>query len=127
MSDAINTGAKRKITESEREEINAYACAATPFRGSSRSRVDQQAHEWMEAELRSWQASEGKGDAELPYGNDWFLLKRVACIKANLVTRTHSDDVVKSYLKSYVKRVKKERSDNGGDAPDAGAVDTPQV
>ena len=104
---ADSRGAKRKLTETEHADLAAYACDANNL-GLVRTRVSSEAHEWMRAQLRSLQASEGMSPTDLPYGNEWFHLQRVEAIKQDLLTRTHSTDVVKSYLKSYIRGLKKE-------------------
>lgn len=75
-----------------------------PATGARRMKVDPMAHEWMVDQLKSWQQANNKGEAELPFANQWYLDKRIEAIKAGLLQKEHSEDIVRSYLKSKVKK-----------------------
>ena len=60
----------------------------------------------MEIKLFEWQLANTKGPYELPSDGDWYLAARMECIQSDLITKQHSNDVVKSYLKSFVRRFK---------------------
>ena len=59
----------------------------------------------MEEKLKRWQAESGKGESALPSDTEWFRDARAECIQAKLLTKEHSMDVARSYLKSYVKHL----------------------
>ena len=84
---------KRKVYEQYKEEI----CT------TKRMKVDPQAHKWMVDTLIEWQAKSGKKEMDLPFPNEWYLDKRVEAIQKGLLTKAHSDDVVRSHLRAYVK------------------------
>ena len=84
---------------------NLYAEYAPPARGpgyTKRNKVADVAHAWMVDKLQKWQALENKKEYERPNDKNWYLDARIECIKAGFLTRDHSEDVVRSYLKSYV-------------------------
>ncbi len=68
----------------------------------------------MEEKLLEWQAETNAGSKfSLPYGNEWYYDMRVEAIKQGLLTKLHSQDVVKSYLKgSYIPKIRKEMADD---------------
>ena len=62
------------------------------------------AHDWMDEKLKEWQAKNKKHQHDMPFLNEWFLDARVECIHAGFITKEHSRDVVRSYIKSYLKK-----------------------
>ena len=61
----------------------------------------------LKKKFKQWQDANGKSTFEMPYGNAWYLDKRVEAIRLGLLTRAHCDDLVKSYLASRVRAAKK--------------------
>ena len=69
-----------------------------------RMKVAQAAHAFMREALQEWQSAEGKSASDKPYGNEWYHALRTRMIKADLITKDHSKDVCRSYLKSWLKK-----------------------
>ena len=67
-----------------------------------RLKVDDSAHEFMQSLLNAWQRNNRTESDTLPTSSEWYLDARVECIKAGLLTKKHSPDVVKSYLKHFI-------------------------
>ena len=103
-------GLRFQLTPAQIQDIEMHACPPTPGgRGRSGPRmfVGPSAHEWMERELRNWQIEVGASQLVCPRGNEWYRWKRVELIKIILLSRSHSDDVVKSYIKSYIRKLER--------------------
>ena len=113
--------AKKSKSKISDEKLRLYEEYTTPkpVASTKRCKVDPAAHEWMQERLRQWQDANGKGKLALPYSNEWYLDARVDCIKAELITKEHSEHVVRSYLRSYIKKLE---GAMGGEA-DASEVD----
>ena len=97
--------AKSAIPPEKLEKYKEYV-EAKPV-GTQRLSVSDEAHKWMETRLQNWQQENDKGKYERPTSKEWYLDARVACIDAQHITKSHSEDVVKSYLKAYVFKLKK--------------------
>ena len=91
-----------QIAPEKRKMYDGYKESTGP--SVRRMRVDPQAHGWMGDQLKVWQEANGKAAHELPYSNEWYLDKRVEAIQAGLLQKAHSEDVVRSYLKSQTRK-----------------------
>tara|TARA_B110001469_G_scaffold68485_1_gene65210 strand:+ start:900 stop:1928 length:1029 start_codon:yes stop_codon:yes gene_type:complete len=102
---------KRKEEISE-EKWKLYAQFILPKDEGTpkRLKVDKTAHEFMHSLLKTWQQKNRAELHELPTSSEWYLDARVESIKTGLLTKQHSVDVVRSYLKHYVNAQKKEQS-----------------
>ena len=81
--------------------------------------MDPAAHQWMREQLLQWQSANRKSITESPYANEWYYDKRVEAIDAGLLTKMHSNDVVKSYLNnSVLKKIRAEAKAKENDSLD---------
>jgi hypothetical protein len=94
-----SSGASR--TRITKEKAALYAGYVDKSNSNKRMKVDSAAHRWMEARLQRWQAENGLPEHEWPTKKEWYLDARVDAIDAQVLTRQHSEDVVRSYLKHY--------------------------
>jgi hypothetical protein len=90
------------MTEARKKLYAEYAPPSRDSLLSSRKKIGDDAHAWMVAKLHAWQAENGKDEHERPSEKIWYLDARVECIKNEKITKDSCEDVVKSYLKSYV-------------------------
>ena len=79
---------------------------------SRRMKVSPQAHAYMVERVKEWQHENCMGQTDRPVLNEWYLDVRVDAIQAGILTKDHSSDVVKSYLKSWVCLAKKVQEAN---------------
>ena len=88
------------------KELREYACPIAGISGT-RNRVDTAAHQWMLEQLKAWQHAHGVGHAERPTAKEWYLHKRVEAIKSGLLSQLHSDDVVRSFIRNHIGKMKR--------------------
>jgi hypothetical protein len=67
-----------------------------------RLKVDETTHAFMQGLLKVWQEDNGAEPHALPKSSEWYLDARVECIKGGFLSKFHSSDVVRSYLKHYI-------------------------
>ena len=79
---------------------------------SRRMKVSPEAHAYMVERVKEWQQENCMGQTDRPVLNEWYLDVRVDAIQAGFLTKHHSPDVVKSYLKSWVFLSKKVQAAN---------------
>ena len=93
---------KRRLTVKEKLR---YASFEEILPSNRRAKVSDKAHEWMENEFRIWREMNGLEQTdELPYGNIWYWEKRIDGIQSGYLTKAHSRDVVRSWLKHIQQR-----------------------
>ena len=73
-----------------------------PNVGNQRSRVAPEAHELMISKLTQWQKANDANSLERPHFNAWYLNLRITLIKRGLLTKQHSLDVCRSFIKSFI-------------------------
>lgn len=96
-------GVSKGKTPEQRTRYAIYGLPDTGL-GTSRNLVPDEAHEWMDDQLKAWQIETGAQPWERPLPNEWYWDKRCECIDANVgVTTSHSWDVVRSWLKKVAK------------------------
>ena len=82
--------------------------APPPSDGVRRCSVSPIAHEWMEVQFRTWQRKHNKGHLDLPANTTWYWDQRIECIQQGHITTLHSLDVVRSWLKAYVAKLRQQ-------------------
>lgn len=104
---------KKKICEAKRVLYAEYTIKKD-IGDKTRYSVSANAHEFMINELCKWQVAHGLDILAVPVHNEWYLDIRVEMIKAGLLSKAHSQDVVRSYLKGpYLKNLKISVLDDG--------------
>ena len=92
-----------KIAEHKRLIYEAYTDKQD--HSSKRMKVDPSAHDWMLQKLKDWQQANEKSEIDIPFPNELYLDRRVEAIQHGLLTKAHSETVVKSFLRSHVRKL----------------------
>jgi hypothetical protein len=85
-------------TDGEDKDEYAYVKSV----GGRRTKVDPCAHEYMRSAVREWQTRASKTANDKPYANEWYWDLRIELIKKGMLSRNHSQDVCRSYIKKWV-------------------------
>ena len=94
---------KKKFQKPSPEKLELYEAYAPLKTESRRNAVNPEAHVWMWTQLVKWQARYDMEPTAVPFTRQWYLDKRIEAIDLRLLDIYHSEDVVRSYLKSQIK------------------------
>ena len=89
--------------EAKQELYKTFAPQAKSVMGH-RMGVTPEGHDFMKERLKEWQTFHKRSMKERPYANEWYWDLRILMIQKELLSRDHSLDVCRSYLKNWCEK-----------------------